>query len=72
MKGFRKFVFPVPSLTDQERIVSILDTFDALVNDISSGLPAELEARRKQYEYYRDRLLTFPRKFEPAEQAMQR
>ena len=72
MKGFRKFVFPVPSLTDQERIVSILDKFDALVNDISSGLPAEIEARRKQYEYYRDRLLTFPRKFEPAEQAMQR
>ena len=67
MKGFRKFVFPVPSLTDQERIVSILDTFDALVNDISSGLPAELEARRKQYEYYRDRLLTFPRKSEPDE-----
>ena len=72
MKGFRKFVFPVPSLTDQERIVSILDTFDALVNDISSGLPAELEARRKQYEYYRDRLLTFPRKPESAVQAMQR
>ena len=72
MKGFRKFVFPVPSLTDQERIVSILDTFDALVNDISSGLPAEIEARRKQYEYYRDRLLTFPRKPESAVEAMQR
>lgn len=72
MKGFRKFVFPVPSLTEQERIVKILDKFDALVNDISSGLPAEIEARRKQYEYYRDRLLTFPRKFEPTEQAMQR
>ena len=63
---------PLPSLTEQERIVKILDKFDALVNDISSGLPAEIEARRKQYEYYRDRLLTFPRKFEPAEQAMQR
>lgn len=50
---------PVPSLAEQERIVAILDKFDALVNDISSGLPAELEMRRKQYEYYRDRLLTF-------------
>ena len=40
-------------------IVSILDRFDALVNDISIGLPAELKARRKQYEYYRDKLLTF-------------
>ena len=52
---------PLPSLAEQERIVKILDKFDALVNDISSGLPAEIEARRKQYEYYRDRLLTFPR-----------
>ena len=52
---------PLPPLTEQERIVKILDKFDALVNDISSGLPAEIEARRKQYEYYRDRLLTFPR-----------
>ena len=52
---------PLPSLTEQECIVKILDKFDALVNDISSGLPAEIEARRKQYEYYRDRLLTFPR-----------
>lgn len=50
---------PVPPLAEQERIVAILDKFDALVNDISSGLPAELEMRRKQYEYYRDRLLTF-------------
>ena len=50
---------PVPSLAEQERIVAILDKFDVLVNDIFSGLPAELEMRRKQYEYYRDRLLTF-------------
>lgn len=49
----------VPSLAEQERIVSTLDKFDALVNDLSSGLPAELAARRQQYEYYRDRLLTF-------------
>ena len=50
---------PVPPLAEQERIVAILDRFDALCNDLSSGLPAEIEARRKQYEYYRDKLLTF-------------
>lgn len=54
-----RFPVPVPPLEEQERIVGILDKFDALVNDLSSGLPAEIEARRKQYEYYRDRLLTF-------------
>lgn len=54
------YVFPVPPLEEQERIVSALDRFDALVNDLSSGLPAELDARRRQYEYYRDRLLSFP------------
>ena len=50
---------PVPSLDEQRRIVGILDKFDALVNDLTSGLPAEIEARRQQYAYYRDRLLTF-------------
>jgi type I restriction enzyme S subunit len=50
---------PIPPLAEQERIVEILDKFDALVNDLSSGLPAEIAARRKQYEHYRDRLLTF-------------
>ena len=50
---------PVPSLPEQARIVGILDKFDALVNDLSVGLPAELAARRKQYAHYRDRLLTF-------------
>jgi type I restriction enzyme S subunit len=50
---------PLPSLADQQLIVANLDQFDALVNDISVGLPAELAARRKQYEYYRDKLLTF-------------
>lgn len=50
---------PVPPLEEQERIVSILDKFDALVNDLSSGIPAEIAARRLQYEHYRDRLLSF-------------
>lgn len=49
----------VPSLDEQKKIASNLDTFDTLVNDLSFGLRAELSARRKQYEYYRDRLLTF-------------
>ena len=53
---------PVPSFCEQQRIADILDRFDALVNDISSGLPAEIAARRAQYEYYRDRLLSFPEK----------
>lgn len=50
---------PVPPLAIQQRIVGILDRFDTLCNDISSGLPAEIEMRQKQYEYYRDKLLTF-------------
>jgi type I restriction enzyme, S subunit len=57
--NLKKIMISVPSLAEQERIVEILDKFDALVNDISVGLPAELQARRKQYESYRDRLLTF-------------
>ena len=55
----RELELPVPPLTEQARIVSILDRFDALCNDLTSGLPAEIEARKKQYEYYRDKLLTF-------------
>ncbi|WP_086289147.1 restriction endonuclease subunit S [Campylobacter devanensis] len=54
-----KFKIPLPSMNKQERIVNILDRFDKLCNDISEGLPAEIEARKKQYEYYRDKLLTF-------------
>lgn len=54
-----KIKVPVPSLEQQQRIVDILDRFDTLCNDITSGLPAEIEARQKQYEYYRDKLLTF-------------
>ena len=50
---------PVPPLDEQERAVAILDKFDALVRGLSISLPAELDARRKQYEHYRDRLLTF-------------
>ena len=54
-----KMVVPIPPIAEQERIVAILDKFDALVNDISVGLPAELKARRKQYEYWRNKLLSF-------------
>jgi type I restriction enzyme S subunit len=54
-----QYIVPIPSLKEQERIASILEKFDALVNDISIGLPAEIEGRRKQYEFYRNRLLTF-------------
>ena len=54
-----KFKIKIPPLEEQERIVNILDRFDKLCNDISEGLPAEIEARKKQYEYYRDKLLTF-------------
>ena len=50
---------PVPPLVVQEHIVSLLDRFDILCNDITTGLPAEIDARQKQYEYYRDKLLTF-------------
>ena len=56
VKGYR---IPVPPIEEQERIVAILDRFDALCNDLTSGLPAEIEARQKQYEYYRDKLLSF-------------
>ena len=58
-KNITKVKIPVPSIDEQKRIVSTLDKFDSLVNDISIGLPAEINARRKQYEYYRDKLLTF-------------
>ena len=53
------FPVPIPSIEEQHRIVSILDRFDTLCNDLTSGLPAEIEARKKQYEYYRDKLLSF-------------
>lgn len=58
-KNLNKINIPLPSLAEQERIVGILDRFDSLCNDISEGLPAEIEARQKQYEFYRDKLLSF-------------
>ena len=57
--GLGKALIPIPSLEEQERIVSILDNFEVLTNDNSTGLTAEIAARQKQYEYYRDKLLTF-------------
>ncbi|MDD3471028.1 MAG: restriction endonuclease subunit S, partial [Thermoguttaceae bacterium] len=56
------FPVPVPPLEEQARIVTILDRFDAICHDMTIGLPAEIEARRKQYAYYRDQLLTFKEK----------
>ena len=61
-ESMAKFEFPLPSLEVQERIVSILDRFDALCHDIREGLPAEIDLRQKQYEHYRDKLLTFEAK----------
>lgn len=58
-KHLEKVKIPLPPLEVQNDIVEILDAFDALANDLSAGLPAEIEARQKQYEYYRERLLSF-------------
>lgn len=58
--GLSKAIIPIPSAEEQERIVTILDKFDTLTSSISEGLPKEIELRQKQYEYYRDMLLTFP------------
>ena len=57
-----KIKIPIPSMEEQHRIVSILDRFDSLTTSLQSGLPAEISARRQQYEHYRDKLLTFKRK----------
>ena len=54
-------LIPIPPLAEQERIVTILDRFEALTTDLTVGLPAEIKARQQQYEYYRDQLLTFKR-----------
>lgn len=59
---FQNFEIPVPSLETQQKVVDILDRFDALTTSLTNGIPAEIEARRQQYEYFRDRLVDFPRK----------
>ena len=56
-----KITFYLPSITEQERIVSILDNFNTLTNSLSEGLPKEIELRQKQYEYWREQLLNFTR-----------
>ena len=61
-ESMEKFKLPIPPLSEQQRIVSILDKFESLVNDLSEGLPAEIAAVQEQYEYYRNKLLTFKRK----------
>ena len=60
--SLQEIVVPIPSLEEQEKIASILDRFFTLTTDLSQGLPAEIEKRRQQYEFYRDKLLTFKRK----------
>ena len=57
----KEYLIPIPPLAEQERIVAILDRFEALTTDLTAGLPAEIKARQQQYEYYRDQLLTFKR-----------
>lgn len=59
MGKLKKMLFPIPSLEAQKRIVAILDRFETLVNDLQRGLPAEIAAVKEQYEYYRNKLLTF-------------
>lgn len=61
-KKVKDFKIPIPTLEEQNRIVSILDRFESLTTSLQSGLPAEISARRQQYEHYRDKLLTFKRK----------
>ena len=61
-KNLNTISIPMPKKSEVKRIVTILDRFDTLYNDLSSGLPAEIEARQKQYEYYRDKLLSFKEK----------
>lgn len=59
IERLKQFQIPIPPLTTQEKIVSILDKFHTLTTDLQSGIPAEIKARKKQYEYYRNKLLTF-------------
>ena len=55
----KKVIVPIPSLEVQNRLVNVLDNFESICTDLNIGLPAEIEARKKQYEYYRDKLLSF-------------
>lgn len=59
LQQLNDFIFPLPSLAEQMRLVHLLDNFEKICNDITTGLPAEIEARQKQYEFYRDKLLYF-------------
>lgn len=59
IRTYSQFPIPLPPLSVQEEIVNILDKFDTLVNDLTQGIPAEINLRRKQYEYYREQLLSF-------------
>jgi type I restriction enzyme S subunit len=59
MAQFNKFRIPIPSIETQKRLINVLDNFEAICTDLNIGLPAEIEARKKQYEFYRDALLTF-------------
>lgn len=61
VKDFESYNVAIPSIIEQVRIVAILDKFDTLTNSITEGLPREIELRQKQYEYYRDLLLNFPK-----------
>ena len=58
-KSFEKLLIPIPSIAVQKEAISTLNQFDSICNDLSSSIPAEIVARQKQYEYYRDKLLTF-------------
>lgn len=57
--SLNEILIPLPNLNEQERIANLIENFDKLCNDITSGIPAEIKARKKQYEYYRDKILTF-------------
>ena len=59
MEKLRQIKIPMPPIEQQKKIATILDRFDSLCNDLTSGIPAEINARKKQYQYYRDMLLTF-------------
>lgn len=61
LRLLKPYTIPIPTIDKQKEIVEVLEKFNTLINDISEGIPAEIEARQKQYEYYRDKLLSFKR-----------